>query len=52
MIKYPFLVKKFFIPVSIVLPFSLINYNVNSKDDINHKKYMDKMVNIIQIQRM
>ena len=52
MIKYPFFVKKLFLPVSIALPFSLVNYSINSKDDINHKKYMDKIVNIILIQRM
>ena len=51
MIKYPFLIKKLFLPLSIAIPFSLVNYNINSKDD-DHKKNMDKMVNIIQIQRM
>ena len=52
MIKYPFIVKKFFIPVSVVLPFSLLNFNKNYNEDINHKKYMDKIINIIQLQRM
>ena len=52
MIKYPFLVKKFFLPVSVVVPFSLLKYNINYNDDNDHKKYMDKIVNIIQLQRM
>ena len=50
MIKYPFLVKKFLIPVSLAIPLTLSMYNIDI--DVNQKKNMDDMIKIIQIQRM
>ena len=50
MIKTPIIVKKLFLPISLIFPFSLINFKC--KEDIKDKEFMDNLIKIIQYQRM
>ena len=44
------MVKKLFIPISLIFPFSLLNYK--NKVNIKDKEFMDNLIKIIESQRM